>query len=346
MIKYILIISAFIAILPRAMGQEDLNQQPPATAAAPNTQPAAPKAPVPAYVSLEPDLNQYYLYADGGWDGHWYVGYNSCWIVKLPAAPQGNFSKAFIGAKLGRAKTTASAGKPWEKKPNPGKIYMSLSPVPSFASEQSYFLIDGSDIPIEPAANDNMKGVGPSEWFWAKVPLDKVASDKPNFLSIWSSSEYFVSSDSSPIIAGAESQARQEAVWLNRSIRGVPPREAEGALETPVYHLQPAMAIKLIPRNEYKVLIRGFSATLNPKNITASFSAIGQDIRAGWIELSHDKFDWQRISRMVTRPPYSFTFDRSELPANDIYYLRAVAVDSLENTGYSREITVPVSITQ
>lgn len=344
MIKYILIISAFLATQLPAMAQEDLDKQPPAPAA--NNQLAAPKAPVPAYISLEPDLNQYYLYADGGWDGHWYVGYNSCWIVKLPPAPAGNYVRAFIGAKLGRAKTTASAEKLWEKKPNSGKIYMSLSPAPSFASEQSYFLTEGSDIPLEPAANDNLKGVGPSEWFWAEVPLDKVAADRPNFLSIWSSSEYFISSDSSPIIAGAESETRQEAVWLNRSIRGVPPRDADGALETPVYHLQPAMAIKLIPKNEYKVIIRGFAATLNQKTIKAAFSAIGQDVRAAWIELSHDKFDWQRISRIVTRPPYSFTFDRSELPTNDIFYLRAAAVDSLENTGYSREIIVPVSITQ
>ena len=299
------------------------------------------KPPVPVYISLIPDLNQYYLYADGGLDGHWYVGYNSCWIVKLPPAPPGNYSKAFIGAKIGRAKTTAVAGKPWERTPCPGKIYMGLSQSPSFSSKQTYFLIENSDIPLEPVPNDNIKGVGSSQWFWAKVPLKRVSVDKPNFLAIWSSSEYFISNSSSPILAGAE-DSRRGNVWLNRSIRGVPPRNADEALETPVQHL-PAMVIKLIPKNEYRVLIKGFIARIDSRNIVLSFSAIGQDVRAGWIELSHDRFYWQRVSNVVTRPPYSFTFEKNELP-DDVYYFRAAAVDTLENSGHSRIITIPMPI--
>lgn len=298
------------------------------------------KHPVPVYVSLIPDLNQYYLYADGGWDGSWYVGYNSCWIVKLPPAPPGNYAKAFIGAKLGRAKTTSIAGKPWERIPCPGKIYMGLSQFPSFSSKRTYFLIEGGDIPLEPVPNDNIKGVGSSQWFWAEVPLKHISMDNPNFLAIWSSSEYFLSNSSSPILAGAESPRRMENVWLNRSIMGVPPRDVSEALETPVYYLQPAMVIKLIPQNEYKVLIRGFMARIDSRNIILSFSAIGQDVRAGWIELSHDKFYWQRISKVITRPPYSFTLKKDNLP-DDVYYFRAAAVDTLENSAYSRIITIP-----
>lgn len=302
---------------------------------------SAAKPPVPVYISLIPDLNQYYLYADGGWDGHWYVGYNSCWIVKLPPIPPGDYSKAFIGAKIGRAKTTAVAGKPWERTPCPGKIYMGLSQSPSFSSKQTYFLIEGSDIPLEPVPNDNIKGVGSSQWFWAEVPLRHVSADEPNFLAIWSSSEYFVSSSSSPILAGAENRRRGN-VWLNRSIRGVPPRNASEALETPVQYLQPAMVMKLIPVNEYKVFIKGFIARIDSGSIVLSFSVIGQDVRAGWIELSHDRFYWQRVSRIVTRPPYSFTLKKGELP-DDVYYFRAAAVDTLENSGHSKTITIPMS---
>ena len=217
---------------------------------------------------------------------------------------------------------------------------MSVSQTPAFTSEQTYFLVDAEDLPVEPSPNDNIKGVRGAEWFWAEVPPDKIAKDRPNYLSIWSTSEYFVSGASSPIIAGAESQGRQESVWLNRSIRGVPPREAESALETPIYYLQPAMAVKLVPQNEYKVFVRGFMAEIGVKNITLSFSAIGQDVRAGWIELSNDRFDWQRVSKFIFQPPYSVTLDKTDLPADE-FYLRAVVVDSLENRGYSKEITIP-----
>ncbi|MFH1620384.1 MAG: hypothetical protein ABIG11_10855 [bacterium] len=340
MYKKMLVFSALILLVfPPVFSQDDSLIQNADPKPPPAKQGHAIKAPVPTYLSINPDLNEYYLYADGGWDGHWYVGYNSCWIVKLPPAAPGNYSRTFMGAKLGRAKTTSVAGNAWEKAPLPGKIYMSLSQSPSFSSEQNYFLTEAADIPFEPSPNDNVRGTGPSEWFWAEVPLSQVSSEKPNYLAIWSSSEYFTSSSSSPIIAGAETQARQETVWLNRSVRGVPPRDAENALEIPVFYLQPALAIKMIPPNEYKVLLKGFMASISASNVVTSFSAIGQDIRGAWMEISHDKFDWQRISRVLARPPYSFTFDRTQLPS-DLYYLRAAAVDSLENTGYSREITV------
>ncbi len=354
MIRIILIFSVFLTFGALSFAQneqgvnryfETPNESIPSTDRFTNV-PARSEAssgpPFPVYLSLVPDLNQYYLYADGGWDGHWYVGYNSCWIVKLPPLPPGTYSKVFIGAKLGRAKTMSVAGKPWERAPRPGKIYMGLSQSPSFSSEQTYFLAKGEDIPLEPVPNDNIEGVDSSRWFWAKVPLKRVSADEPNFLAIWSSSEYFMSSSSSPILAGAENRIRRGNVWLNRSIRGAPPRKADESLETPVHHLQPAMVIKLIPSNEYKVIIKGFVAKLDSRKILLSFSAIGQDVRAGWIELSHDKFYWQRISRIVTRPPYSFTLETSELP-NDVYYLRAAAVDTLENSGHSRIITVPRS---
>ena len=68
--------------------------------------------PSPVYLSILSNINDYYAFATSGWDGSWYVGYNACWIVRLPAAPKGDFEKAYIGVKLGRMKSIRVEGKP------------------------------------------------------------------------------------------------------------------------------------------------------------------------------------------------------------------------------------------
>ena len=59
----------------------------------------------------------------------------------------------------------------------------------------------------------------------------------------------------------------------------------EGVLETPISGMKPAIAVKLVPANEYKVFIKGFSAGLSSDEINVSFTAIGEDIRAAWLEI-------------------------------------------------------------
>jgi len=298
----------------------------------------AVKSPVPAYFSLEKNLGKYYLYADGGFHADWYVGYNNCWIVKLPPVPTGGFSKAYIGAKLGRAKIMSWPSS-WNKAPIPGKIYMALNQAPSFNSDHTYFLAEAADLPREPLPNDSLDGVDSARWFWTEIPLSRLSADNPNYLALWSSSRYFTSASSSPIVAAAMSDNSGEEVWLNRSIKGNSP-SGEGVLETPISGLKPAIAVKLVPLNEYKVFIKGFAAELTQDEINVSFTAIGEDIRATWLELSYDKFDWQRVTRYMFKAPYFWTFGRSEL-SKEMFYLRAAAQDSLENTGYSMPITVP-----
>ncbi len=293
---------------------------------------------VPAYFAPEPDLGRYYRYADGGFHADWYVGYNNCWVVKLPPIPTGGYAKAFIGAKLGRAKIKSWPAA-WDPEPIPGKIYMALNQAPSFNSDHTFFLAEAADIPREPLPNDSLDGVDSSRWFWSEVPLSRVSGSSDNYLALWSSSRYFISASSSPIIAAAMSQGGPENVWLNRSIRGNPP-SGDGVLETPISGLKPAMAVKLVPLNEYKVFIKGFSAELTQDEIRVSFAAIGEDIRAAWLEVSYDKFDWQRVTRYFFRAPYFWTFGRDAI-SRDMFYLRAAAVDNLENIGYSKEITVP-----
>ena len=72
--------------------------------------------PIPVYVSKLSNINDYDIFANSGWDGNWYVGYNVCWIKKLPHFRQGKYARAQIGAKIGRAKTRRIPGKStWEK---------------------------------------------------------------------------------------------------------------------------------------------------------------------------------------------------------------------------------------
>jgi len=58
----------------------------------------------PVIVAEGNNLNDFGLFATSGWDGNWYVGYNHAWVTRLPVSPRGNYVKAFLGAKLGRAK--------------------------------------------------------------------------------------------------------------------------------------------------------------------------------------------------------------------------------------------------
>lgn len=300
----------------------------------------AAKSPVPAYFAPEANLGKFYMYADGGFHADWYVGYNNCWVIKLPPVPTGGYAKAFIGAKLGRTKIK-SWPDPWDTAPIPGKIYMALNQTPSFNSDHTYFLVEAADLPREPLPNDSIDGVDSARWIWTEVPLSRVSADKDNYLALWSSSRYFTSASSSPVIAAAQSAYEGENAWLNRSIKGNAP-SGEGVLETPISGMKPAIAVKLVPQNEYKVFIKGFSAGLSADEINVSFTAIGEDIRAAWLEISYDKFDWQRVTRYMYKTPYFWTFGRTEL-SKEMFYLRAAAVDNLENTGYSKEITVPAA---
>src|SRR5438309_1871182 len=110
--------------------------------------PAETKSRLPVFVSLAANVNDFGRFADGGPDENWYIGYNNAWIVELPAAPIGEYSKAFIGAKIGRSKTRPKPGGRWgEREPVPGRIYIGISPTPSFSPDRGLFLVDAKDIP-------------------------------------------------------------------------------------------------------------------------------------------------------------------------------------------------------
>ncbi len=291
------------------------------------------KYPPLKYIMQLSDIGKYYLYANSGFNADWYVGYNNCWIVKLPPVKKDGFERAYIGAKLGRAKLDKDFS------PIEGKIYVAISDRPSFGGNLGYFLADSFEIPKESPENESVSGVDSAKWFWFLVPMNQINPEKDNYIAIWSPSDTFTSSKNAPIIAAGYGQSEEENVWLNRSIKGSAPVGAN-ALEMSISGIKPAVAIKLVPKNEYRVIIKNFSAEISNEEVVATFSVVGVDIQKAWLELSYDKFEWQKISSFMYNPPYSITLKRSDLP-DEMFYLRAAARDSYENNGYSSELIIP-----
>ncbi|MDD5655718.1 MAG: hypothetical protein PHF00_00490 [Elusimicrobia bacterium] len=271
---------------------------------------------MPAFVSLLPNINDFTRFADGGDDSNWYIGFNNAWIVKLPSAPDGSFARAFIGAKIGRAKTKPNANKPWLRERLDGKIYIAISQTPSFSAQQSFFLVQTGDLPLEPDPQATLTGIGAASWFWAEVPLSLVSFTTPNYLIVYSPTDTFVKAANAPILAGAtdDSGDSEPRAWNNHSISGVPPRNPDSALETPLSTLSPAIAIKLSPPNSSEISISEFALSRVGQKCVASFSAWGENIVEGWVERSRDGLDWERIVRPRQTQPFIFTLRNDRCP--------------------------------
>lgn len=301
---------------------------------------------VPTYITLAPTVHDYNRFADGGPDANWYVGFNNAWIVKLPAAPAGDFTRAFIGARVGRAKTRANPEKPWIRETIPGKVYMGISQIPAWTSEQSFFLADTSEIPAEADPQTTVEGVGAAEWLWAEVPLSMVSLTSSNYLIVWSPTNYMTRAQSAPILAAAdvdEASLRETRAWNNRSIMGVPPRSSANSLETAISNIMPALAIKLVPPgpDEPAVSVNDLTLARAGRRLVARFSAAGEDVADAWVEVSRDRLDWERISKRQRRPPFIFSIDKNLAPG---LWLRGVARDVSGAIGYSEPSMIPYAL--
>jgi len=302
----------------------------------------------PVYVAKLTDLNSYNLFANGGWDGNWYIGYNNCWIEELPAPPQpvgGKYVRAYIGVKIGRAKTRNISGRPvWEKEPIPGSIYVAISDTPSWRGQDSFFLADTSEIPLEGDQENALEGVGESRWFWTEIPLEKINFSGPNFIAVWSPTPYFVSRDSAPILAGGWGD-KEVNTWLDNTIAGYPPLSAE--LKTPVTIFEPAIALKLIPENAPQI---NNAELIKIKEIKNSPGPRGRVIIAdiditrmekSYPEISADGIIWQKAGPVVYSPPYTYVL-KNDLLTQEVRYLRLVVIDEWGNKIASRPVGIEI----
>lgn len=296
----------------------------------------AERSRLPTFVSLASNIQDFGRFADGGPDENWYIGFNNAWIVELPPAPIGEYSRAFIGAKVGRAKTRPKPGGRWgEREPLAGRIYIGISPTPSFTPDRALFLVDAKDIPLESDPKYYVPGAGASQWFWREVPAGMVSFSGPNYLIVWSPDRWLTASSSAPVLAALEERLQEgetPKAWNNRSIGGVAPRRQEGTLETPISNLKPALAVKLVPPNDASVAAHECQAKHVADELQFKFSVEGESIEAAWLESSADQLDWERFSRFVRQPPYTVTIGKGQIAARGAY-VRAVARDQLGNEG-------------
>ena len=142
---------------------------------------AAPTAPAPAEASGDDALptiiaplanpNDFSLVANGGFDPGWRVGYETAWVVQLPPAPEGAWRKAYLGAKLGRAKLEQVPGRPpWEKRRVKGEVDIAVAGEPIWPHSRRFLLARAEDIPLEGDPDNAADGVGEARWFWVEVP--------------------------------------------------------------------------------------------------------------------------------------------------------------------------------
>lgn len=308
----------------------------------------SPSAVLPTYLSLAANINDFTRFGDGGPDSNWYIGFNNAWIARLPAAPEGQYARAFLGAKVGRAKTRPQQGKPWLREPINGEVYVALSPTPAFTSEQSHFLAESADIPVEADAQHYVEGAGAAQWFWVEIPVASVSTSGPNYAAIWSPTRAFTSAATSPILSGQPLDAQnggpaEPQAWNNHSISGVPPRTSAGALETPLANIAPALAIKLVPQEINEINVRDLSVRQAGRKWVVEFSAGGENVSEAWVETSKDQLDWRRVTRILRQAPYIFTLQANRFPAPG-EFLRAAARDISGNIGTSEPYGVKLPL--
>lgn len=293
-------------------------------------------------------MNEFSLFGNGGWDGNWYVGYNTCWITKFDVAKElgapENF-KAFIGAKLGRAKTKTLAGRPpWEREAVPGEIYIAVASAPSWPATNRFLLTTTKDMPVEGDPENALSGVGEARWFWTEVPVSAITFGGPNYLALYSSTPGLISASSSPILAAGWGSRGEAHTWLNTTVSGAPPSNPEEALKTAVTYFEPAIGIKLVRVTNngsayVDVSLDEIKQNLLPGKITVSVkTAVALGVEKVWIETSGDGIGWSKLGRYLWSPPYIFTIS---MPSDmDKMMLRAAASDVSETVGYSEPAVI------
>lgn len=297
------------------------------------------------YLSALKNLQDYDLFANAGWDGNWFIGFNTCWIVKLPSATTA-FERAFLGAKIGRAKTTPIPSKPpWERQSIPGEIYIAVSSTPAWSLNQSFLLTKLEDIPIESDSQNAVNNIGEARWFWVEVPAELINTEGDNFVALWSPTPYLNTVSSCPILAAGWGK-KETSVWLNNEIEGVPPRDASDSLKTKIFYFEPAIAIKLVLKNSEPPTLK-VSWSDDSEKYYFNVYVTGNNIRCVFIELSYDRTVWERFGRYIWSSPYVFSLDKKEVtqlikirPSNTTIYLRFSAIDEFENKGSSPELII------
>ena len=300
-----------------------------------------PEPPSPIFLADLPNPNDFTLFANGGWDGNWTVGYNACWIQRI-SVPEGDYARAYVGARLGRMKNFRPEGKaPWEKKAYPGVIYMAAASTSDWSRAESVPLASTEDIPYEPDAASAVSGTGESRWFWAEVPLKALRPGQDHYLALWSPTPVIDPADHSPVLAAGWG-TREVNSWVWRDGKGTYPKKPETATSLTVF--EPAIALKLVPafsgtEEGPKVKITGIREGKpkgkKPAPMIVWSEVEGRSVEKAWVEVSADGKKWSRAGTQAWSAPYVFTLEIEQIPPGGKAQARVRAMDGRGNAGAS-----------
>lgn len=282
------------------------------------------------FISELPTPGEFTLFANGGWNGNWYVGYDHGWITQLPAQETSSFKKAFLGAKLGRAKTARQIqGIKGIDEIYPCRIMIGISGSVD-ALEEQYILTTIDKIPLEGSKDSALNNVSDSMWFWVEIDINLIKSDMNNYIHLWSDDENLDSAEVAPILAAGIGSNEKENSYL---IKG-----RAGSKEIKIIkYFEPAIAIKLVGSSapEPKVWIKSIEDhPLHEQKQIFEIDVFGRYITEVGLEIN-DGVGWKKTGNIIMHPPFFYVFDFSKL-SDGKYEIRSWAKNWWEKEAYSK----------
>jgi len=298
----------------------------------------------PVIIAEVENLNDFGLFATSGWHGNWYVGYNHTWATKLPEAPEGSYAKAYLGAKLGRAKNFIR--RQLEQARSHFEYLKNLTEEEKEASAKqlkygSFEQINEKIKELErkissPYSGKIYIGINYSpQWdenhsFFLvseeDIPLE---GDPEEALEGVGEAKWFwievplslVSFDKENYVAiwspdenlnSAQVSPILASAWGSETVNTWLDQESEGkppsSLSRSVTIFEPALAIKLVPPNEKKVSVEILDIAdgeeIKEKRIVTA-TLSGEDIVRAWLEISQDRSS-SKVQRWMRTGRFAF----------------------------------------
>jgi len=282
----------------------------------------------PVIIAEVDNLNDFGLFATSGWDGNWYIGYNHAWVTRLPKAPKGSYVKAYLGAKMGRAKNIMRRqlerarnhlerlkNLPEEQRDLSAKEggYESFMEISERIDELEKKLSSPHSGKIYIGINSSPNWDESHSFFLVSEEDIPLEGDPEEALEGVGEAKWFwvevplslISFDKENYVAiwspdenlnsaqvspilASAWGSSRVNTWLDENSEGKPP----SSLSRSVTIFEPALAIKLVPPNEKRVSVEiidiGDGEEIREKRVVSA-SVSGGDIVKAWLEISRDK---------------------------------------------------------
>jgi len=298
----------------------------------------------PVIIAEVENLNDFALFATSGWDGNWYVGYNHAWVTKLSKAPEGNYVKAYLGARLGRAKNVIRReleraenhfqrleNLPEEKREASAKQlqYENFKEISKKIKELENRLSSPHLGKIYIGINSSPRWDKRHSFFLVSEEDIPMEGDPEEALEEVGEARWFwveiplglISFDEQNYIAiwspdenlnSAQVSPILASAWGSKEVNTWLDQEWQGkspsSLSRPVTIFEPALAIKLVPPNEKRPSVEILDIIdgeeIKEKRVVTA-TVSGEDIVRAWLEISQDKSS-SKVQRWVRTGGFAF----------------------------------------